>query len=82
MLHTCKEQRTSKNDILNVLQETKAALEKIYDLWQELHPSIQNELEELFADNQGAGWHIYRAMENIDEITVFDVEEILDKHSF
>ena len=69
-----------KNNIIYILEEIKIKLGETYDLWQTIPRDIQNEFEHLFENNQGAGYNIYRAFENLGDIKKKDIDVICESY--
>jgi len=68
------------NGINSILKEIKIKLEESYDLWQLIPRDLQNEFEYLFENNQGVAYHIYRATENLDDISEQDINKICESY--
>lgn len=69
-----------KMDLSYHLGIVEEKLSELYDLWREIPTHIKDELERLFTNDQGVGYHIYRAWENIKEIDHdSDIDEVYKK---
>jgi len=69
--------KSSLSFYLGAVQEH---LEEAYDLWGGIPSSIRDNLERLFGKDQGAGYHIYRALEALEDIDHDkDIDEVLSK---
>jgi hypothetical protein len=64
-----------KIDIMRTLLDCKLKLIEASDLWDQVPMEIRDELERLFVEDQGVGYHIYRSLENLDEIKGKDIDE-------